>query len=219
MAYCQVHTYFWVCDKDDGSRPDAPNWRSAYGNNQMPRTDFDEFVRRQQLSAHEQEESIPFDPVKQLEEWRNYLDALYTDVQRYLDDYVKNGSISVNFEDKELFEEFSGRYVVQSMSVRIGLQEIKLDPIGTMLIGSKGRVDVIGRAGTARLTLADKNVTNARQLVTVSVVNPRNSPPPKKRIYREIEWAWKIMSRPPDLSLIELNKESFLELLLEVSNG
>lgn len=185
----------------------------------MARTDFDEFVRRQVSAAQAEEEKEPFDPRKQLDEWRQYLNALYADIRNYLDDYVKNESISIRFEDKELFEEFCGTYIVPRMIVRIGLQEIKLDPIGTMLIGSKGRVDVIGRAGTGRLTLINKNVTNARQMVTVTVLDPANPSPPKKAVRSEIEWAWKIMSRPPNLSFIELNKESFLELLLEVSNG
>jgi hypothetical protein len=30
---------------------------------------------------------------------------------------------------------------------------------------------------------------------------------------------WKIATRPPTITFIELNKESFLEMLLEVSNA
>jgi hypothetical protein len=36
---------------------------------------------------------------------------------------------------------------------------------------------------------------------------------------KEIEWAWKIVSRPPAMQFTELNKETLFELLMEVSNG
>jgi hypothetical protein len=185
----------------------------------MAKTDFDEFVKRQQQISAAVEDEIPFDPKKELEDWLRRLNVLYSDIQTYLKDYISGGSISFKIENKELFEEFSGPYIAPRMIIRIGLQEIKLDPIGTMLIGSKGRVDVIGRAGTSRLTLVDKKITSANQLVSVTVIDPKNPPPPKKRVPHEVEWVWKIISRPPALGFIELNKESFLEMLLEVSNG
>ena len=122
----------------------------------MAATDFDEFVKRQQQLSAAAEEELPLDPKKELEEWLNYLNGLYSDIQMYLKDYISGGSISFKIEDKKLYEDFSGPYIAPKMIIRIGLQEIKLDPIGTMLVGSKGRVDVIGRAGTSRLTLINK---------------------------------------------------------------
>jgi hypothetical protein len=183
------------------------------------KTDFDNFVKRQQELSAVAEQEVPFDPKQELEEWLHYLNVLYSDIQAYLKDYISGGSISFRIENKELNEDFSGPYLAPKMVIRIGLQEITLDPIGTMLVGSKGRVDVIGKAGTSRLTLVNKKITSIRQLVNVTVVDPENPPPPKKPARPEIEWVWKIMSRPPTLSFIELNKESFLEMLLEVSNG
>jgi hypothetical protein len=185
----------------------------------MAKTDFDNFVKRQQQLSAAAEDEIPFDPKKELEDWLGRLNALYSEIQGYLNDYIREGSISVRIENKELYEEFSGPYVAPKMIIRIGLEEIKLDPIGTMLIGSKGRVDVIGRAGTSRLTLINKKITSARQLVSVTVFDPKNPPQPKKLAREEIEWVWKIVNRPPAVSFMELNKESFLEMLLEVSNG
>jgi len=105
------------------------------------------------------------------------------------------------------------------MIIRIGLEEIKLIPIGTMLISSKGRVDVIGPAGTGRLILVNKKATSARQLISVTIVDPKNPPPPKRAIREQIEWVWKIAGRPPTTTFIELNKESFFQLLLEISNA
>ena len=44
----------------------------------------------------------------------------------------------------------------------------------------------------------------------------RRRPPPSPK---DIEWAWKIVSRPPAMQFIELNKETLFEMLMEVSNG
>lgn len=185
----------------------------------MAKTDFDDFVKRQQELSAAAEEKIPFDPKKELEDWLRYLNVLYSDIQTYLKDYISGGSISFKIEDKKLNEDFSGPYIAPRMIIRIGLQEIRLEPIGTMLIGSRGRVDVVGPAGTSRLTLMNKKITSAHQLVSVTVIDPKNPPAARKPISQEIEWVWKIVSRPPALGFIELNKESFLEMLLEVSNG
>jgi hypothetical protein len=98
------------------------------------------------------------------------------------------------------------------MVIHIGLEEIKLVPIGTMLVGSRGRVDVVGRAGTSRLLLVNKKVTSPSQLISVTIVNPKNPPPAKRADLPPIEWAWKIASRPPTMTFIELNKSLFADV-------
>jgi len=183
--------------------------------------EFDNFVKRQHRLATEAgvKNQTPFDPKKEIEVWLSRLNTLFSQINEFLRDYISAESISTKLEDIELNEEFSGPYIAPKMIVRIGLEEVKLIPIGTMLIGSKGRVDVVGRAGTSRLILVNKHVTSATQLVSVTVIDPRKSTPAKRPVPQHIEWAWKIVSRPPTLSFIELNKESFLELMLEVSNA
>lgn len=121
-------------------------------------------------------------------------------------------------------EENIGVYSAKRLAIIIGAQEIVFTPIGTLLIGSKGRVDVEGSAGNSRLALIDKNLTNARQMVRVTVTNippgGRLPPPPESPPSPEkIEWAWKIVSRPPAMQFIELNKDTLFEMLMELSNG
>jgi hypothetical protein len=147
------------------------------------------------------------------------LSALFGQVNNFLEEYIAAGSISTKLEYIELNEEFSGPYTAPKMIIRIGLDEINLIPIGTMLIGSRGRVDVVGRAGTSRLLLVNKKAASAAQLVGVTIVDPKTPMPAKIPAPPPIEWAWKIVSRPPTLTFIELNKESFLEMMLEVSNA
>ena len=187
--------------------------------------EFKDFVERQQRRA-----SVDnvVDWNKERDDWLGYLQQLYDRIAEYLDEYIKNGAIKLRNSTIELNEENIGVYRAKRLTIVIGTQEIRLTPIGTLLIGSKGRVDVEGSAGTSRLVLINKNITNPRQMfrVTVTTIPPEGSPlPPESRPLagaagaKEIEWAWKIVSRPPAMQFIDLNKETLFQMLMEVSNG
>ncbi|WPO40613.1 hypothetical protein [Tardiphaga sp. 42S5] len=180
--------------------------------------DFDEFVRRQQEAAEAAKEEPPFDAARELKVWLDRLNSLYAELSGYLADYVKQGTVSHRLQDVKLEEDFSGPYLAKTMIVQIGLKQIRIVPIGTMLIGSRGRVDIIGEAGRARLVLINAKVTNPRQLVQVQVVDP--SKPRQTNVARrdQIEWAWRIVGQPPSASFTELNKDTFFSALLDVSN-
>jgi hypothetical protein len=127
----------------------------------MSRTDFDNFVQRKR---QEEEEAASFDPKQQLAEWLQYLDTLYLEVRGFLKSYIDAGTARLEFHEIQLNEEFSGPYEANQLFLYIGTSTITFKPIGTMLIGSKGRVDVQGPRGSARLSLVNKKVTDARQL-------------------------------------------------------
>lgn len=181
--------------------------------------DFNSFVQRQQQKATE-EQAIDWNKEKQ--EWLEYLEKLYTDIESYLADYIAAGSITLKSSTIELNEENIGTYQAPRLFINIGAQQISLTPIGTLLIGTKGRVDVEGSSGTARLILVDRNATAPRIVSRVTVVGPNgvvtthsssDSPP------ETIDWTWKIVTKPPIMNFIDLTKETLFEMLMEVSNG
>jgi hypothetical protein len=184
----------------------------------MSNTDFDAFVKRQQV---EDEKKDGFDPEKQLREWLDYLNALYEQIKGYLKAYVESGTAKIALRDIQLNEEFSGVYTASELILTIGRSTVTFTPIGTMLIGSKGRVDVQGPLGKARLALVNKAVTNARQLIQITarfVGDPPPSPPPKQAI-KHIEWTWKISIPPPEMEFVELTQDAFFNMILTVANG
>jgi hypothetical protein len=184
----------------------------------MSKADFDAFVKRQQV---EDEKKDGFDPEKQLREWLDYLNALYDQIRGYLKAYVESGTAKITLRDIQLNEEFSGVYTASELILTIGRSTITFTPIGTMLIGSKGRVDVQGPLGKARLALINKEVTNARQLIQVTVrfVGGPSPPPPPKQSIKHIEWTWKITTSPPKMDFKELTQETFFNMILAVANG
>lgn len=184
----------------------------------MTNSDFDAFVKRQQ--SEQQKEAI-FDSKQQLEQWLGYLDALYQQITAYLQTYVESGATQIEYKDKTLNEDFAGSYIAREMILKIGRATVTFTPIGTMLVGAKGRVDVQGPAGTARLVLINKLATTARSLirVTVRTANDPPPPPPSPEAVTQIEWVWKIATPPPEMKFIELTQEAFFNMILSVANA
>ncbi len=179
--------------------------------------EFDEFVNREQKAAAETA-SVDWD--SQRKEWLGYLDQLYKKVESLLHKYISSGQIQLGYRSVELNEENIGSYAAKQMVLKIGPKSVVLEPIGTLLIGSKGRVDVIGPTGKAQILLVDGKASDLRSLVhvRVSIAGKKPLAPPPKRP-REIQWEWKIVTRPPERRFIEITQEALFQLIMEVANG
>ncbi len=184
----------------------------------MSKSEFDTFVQQQQTDA---EEFAGFDPKRQLQEWYDYLDLLYKKISLFMKQYVNADTASITYDNITLTEDFSGSYSIRRMLLKIGRSAITFTPIGTMLIGSKGRVEVQGPRGGARLILINKKVSHARQLISVRVSRPGDPPPPLPTVedVKKIDWEWKIITPPPEMGFIELTEEAFFNMVLTVANA
>jgi hypothetical protein len=183
----------------------------------MDERDFNSFVQRQQ-SAPEQSPSV--DWVKERVEWLAYLNKLYRQIEEFLKPYSSKKLIHIEYKEMHLDEESVGSYHTEIMVIKIGPQELTLTPKGTLLVGSKGRVDIIGALGKARLVLVDETTLVQKAKVTPEVPDTgalRSSladvETPKS------EWVWKIVSLPPDLVFVDLTQDSFFKVMMEISNG
>lgn len=181
---------------------------------------FEDFVRRQQEQSAA---SKAFDYEGEKHAYLDLLNKLYEEIRAYLGDYLSAGTVRLESSTIQLNEEGIGTYDAPSLIIIIGNQQITLAPVGTLLIGSKGRVDVSGSAGKVRLTLVDRHARGVRDVikVTVNVVTDGDRMPdtPPTAAAKEIDWTWKIVSPPPSMTFIELDKESFLTMILEISGG
>ena len=131
---------------------------------------------------------------------------------------IKTGEIKVHYRDIELNEENIGSYSARQMILKIGRQEITMTPVGTLIIGAKGRVEVVGPAGRTRLLLVDGKASRPTIKVTVSI-RGKPEPPAVAAAPKVIKWAWKIATSPPTIQYLELTQESLFQALMEVANG
>jgi hypothetical protein len=175
----------------------------------MGTEDFATFVASQQAP-----EDIVWDEVR--DEWLKALDSLHDQVVRFLADYVPS-SISYQFHEIEMTEPDVGTYQAKVMNIKIGRQHVAIVPVGTMLWGCKGRVDVRGSSGQAQILLVDASAKSAGDLLRV-VVNAQGGGSTTPRS-PSISWAWKVLTNSVQKTFEDLDKESFFRLLIEVANA
>jgi hypothetical protein len=185
----------------------------------MDTREFDEFVKREQEAAAGVA-SVDWDGERK--EWLGYLDKLYKKVESLLRKYISSGQIQLGYRQVELNEENIGSYAAKQMILKIGPKSVVLEPVGTLLIGSKGRVDLVGPTGKAQILLVDSKASDPRSIfkVRVRIVGTgKKTPAPAPKAAREIKWEWKIVTRPPERRFIEITQESLFQLIMEVANG
>ncbi len=181
----------------------------------MDTQSFDDFVRQQQQSVH------ACDWAEAKDQWLQDMKLLYNSVSDYLQPYVEKGEIKTAYRDATLTEEDIGTYPVKELTITIGRSHVQLQPVGTRIIGAKGRVDMIGPRGRVQFLLVDKkaNSTNDLIRVTVTIGDKPSQTPPAQRSNEPVEFVWKFLTTPPQRQLLELNKDLFLQLLMEIVNG
>jgi hypothetical protein len=181
----------------------------------MKNAAFDEFVKSQQTDTHS---DVNWNAIR--DEWLCRLDELYNQVREFLTEYIDEGEIQLETSPISLNEENIGSYTAQQLTLKIGRKQVKFQPIGTLLIGSRGRVDVIGAGITeARLVLVNKKFTRASDMIRVSINFAGKLPTPPKKDPINIDQAWKIVTRPPERRFIELTQETLFNMIMEVANG
>lgn len=179
----------------------------------MSKKDFEEYLKKQHSKADEKAE---IDWNKKRNEWLIYLDQFYEKIRGFLKDYTEPGDLSIEPSEKIIHEELIGEYKTTSMTIRFKGNEVILDPIGTNLIGAKGRVDMKGSAGTVKFVLVNKQSSGPMIKLMIQIAE---EPVEEEIENQENAWDWKIATPPPRIKYIELDEESFFDSLMEVING
>lgn len=178
----------------------------------MIKDTFKKFVEQKVAEASAQ----PVNWEQEKKTWLAQLAKLHTQVTTWLTPYITNHGVRIGREMVPLVEENIGSYQAPMMTISIGNNQVKLEPIGTLLIGARGRVDMEGPKGVARLVIVPKESSGPR--VRVEVMSQGQVPSPKDE-QPVSEWVWKLASSPPRITYTELTEESFLDALMGVANG
>jgi hypothetical protein len=180
----------------------------------MSKKQFEKF-----LEAKSQED----DPIKAIdwiakkEEWLASLDALYREIEQWLSEYITSGKIKMERFPIALEEEYLGKYTAEKCLLVIGADRVMLRPIGTLLIGASGRVDMEGPKGTVKFIRTGKTSNGIR--ISVSVVSDNKPNDIPRQAQPREEQVWKIATPPPRVRFIELTSDSFYDALMTVVNG
>ncbi len=145
--------------------------------------------------------------------WLNSVEAFYRDIVTWLEPFTEKGLLEITCEDAVKREEHIGEYHLKKMILSISEETVVFDPVGTLIIGAWGRIDMTGRNGTIMFVLADRGSDGPRiRMKTDTGFRENNNPKSDK----EPELGWKISTSPPDMRYIPLNEDSFSDVLAEV---
>ncbi|MGB3836254.1 hypothetical protein [Castellaniella sp.] len=179
---------------------------------------FDEFIKSQAKNT-EKNSTAQITPEQEKKLWLEKLAELHNLVDESLNAYVKSGDVKITRVPVVLHEEQLGLYEANQLEILLGRQLIRLKPIGTFLIGARGRVDMTGPRGIVRFVIVPPALEKPSFRVTVSIGGKENTPTPEPKYVPPEEWVWKISTLPPRIMYLELTSESFREALIEVVNG
>jgi hypothetical protein len=172
--------------------------------------DFDSFVRDAVSGA---EHTRKFDPQREIATWQRKLDELFGIARDGLAPFIEAGTVGFTLEPFTMREQLLGSYEAQRARIVIGGSVAELKPIGTMIVGSRGRVDLIGAKGTARIVLVPADTVGFTVRIKQSSSSPEPAPPPVE------EWRWKLTTPPPRIAYSEFSGETFKDALMEVIGG
>ncbi len=191
----------------------------------MDQASFESFVRRHQPPQQDDSKTTLERQVsaqEELEQWLSYLDQLYVDIRSHLEPYIKMRQIEIEPGTVRLFEEQLGSYDAPSLLLRVGRTVIQFEPVGTFLVGMKGRVEVTGPAGSAALVLVSKKAHDVASMVRVTS-NAASSNinvsiaigPPESGL--PIVWVWKLMTASAQRTFVDFTAETLYEIIVALS--
>jgi hypothetical protein len=151
------------------------------------------------------------------EQWLSKIDVLYGQVTDLLRDYLAHGRMELKRSTTELREEHLGAYQAPTMTINLGASSVQFVPIGTMLLGSPGRVDLVGIRSSVRFVLVLPG--NDRPLFSVTTTFGESPRVSKSSPLDLAPYEWKISSQPPGIRYSPIDTSSLQSAIMEAANG
>ena len=177
---------------------------------------FDEFVKQRTDRARQFAEVS--NSKKTLADWLRELDTLYSAMEGYLQSYTESGQIKIERRPVQLTEEYLGTYDAEALAMSIGNDEVIAQPVGTMLIGSSGRVDLTGPRKTLRIVLLEKG--GPAMKITISDSGGPTETSSQPLVRGEVDHrGWYFATLPPAATVTAFDEDSFRDAIMDVSGA
>ncbi len=182
----------------------------------MAEQDFSEFVRRK-TARNQAESGEVIDWAKRRADWLQALEALYVRMEGHLKPYTQAGEIRIERAPIQLREDYLGTYDADKLTFRIGREKVVAKPIGTLLIGASGRVDLSGPRKTLKIVLLAKGGPVLTTKTEIGGVTEESS---RSMVRGDVDEAgWYIETPPPESVVVAFGEDSFRDAIMEVSGG
>lgn len=174
--------------------------------------DFKDFVDASVGRANEDHQKFNRDEVINLYKSRvaDFFDRVENE---WLSDYVNNG-VTITSEETTVFEERLGKYTVDSLIITIGCHNIKLTPIGTILIGTPARIDMEYGSSSAMFVMVGENITCAGDQIEITTNCERT----RKR-KEPGELVWKYVQNNRQRNYVTVTADTFQKAIMSLINN
>lgn len=167
--------------------------------------DFEELVQRfaERQQKADAENVVDWNEMKTW--WLKAVHDLFNEVDTWLHSLIQSGSVKSVRMTMKLMEQDLGSYDIESLELHLASRSLIFKPVGTMLIGAFGRIEVSGPNGKAVLLLLNTNdkvpAKERRAHVAWFITHPAPNLRPTLR-------------SPPELRL--LTQDSFQQLFTDL---
>ncbi len=156
--------------------------------------------------------------------WIKQVYILYDQIDNWLSGYKDRGNLSIERKTMELTEESLGTYEIQSMILTINNKKVRLVPVGAVIIGASGRVDLVGPVGRCMLVLVPESSEGPHiySIISTSEEEKRQKQEELDKALEKVRHEpkmWKLATEPPNIKYLTLDEDLFFDLLVEVLGG
>ena len=182
----------------------------------MGKEKFNEFINQSET----QKERIDWNEKKQW--FIKQVDEFYNIIDEYLEPY--KDKIEIKDCEITIYEEKLGSYKVKKRVLSIKNTIVEFVPIGTILIGAWGRIDMEGPNGKVKFVLVPE-FSDAPKIETAILVTDEDRKKWEEKQQKENEErmkapkVWKVATPLPNIKYLDLNEDIFFDKIMEVIDG
>ena len=104
-----------------------------------------DLLRRKKKEGGERDRTV------EKEAWLAAIDALYSDVERWLKPSISDGVAKVQRRQVTMTERHLGTYRAEELVIDAGGSKVRFKPVALHVVGATGRVDILGADDSVRL--------------------------------------------------------------------
>ncbi|MCP3685710.1 MAG: hypothetical protein GY861_23940, partial [bacterium] len=165
----------------------------------MKNESLEEFLRRKDEISKSKKQETDWETKKSL--WLHKVEDLYGEINDWLAPLSE--IVAIKHKKITLTEQYVGSYPVDILELVAGEEHVLLKPMGILVVGSFGRVDMIGDNGMLMLLLVDEHA-------------PAYDDDIREDDKHRVLLKWHFAVRTPERKVWPLTKESFTDALKQV---
>lgn len=112
-------------------------------------SDLNDFLKKKLNEKTKME----FNAEEEKKKWINSVNEIFRNIRMWVEEPIKNNLVEIIDEEVEINEERLGKYKISSLAIRSLWDTVYIRPIGRMILGAIGRVDIYSTKGKYSILL------------------------------------------------------------------